>query len=167
MNKPSVYLETSVISYYTARPARDIHALSHQESTRIWWEKHAEQFDVVISTIVLGEIRLGDPAAAAARMKFAESIRMLEVSPECVSLAAHYSAELGLPERAKADALHISVATIHEVDFLVTWNCTHIAGAFVRRQLDTLNNALGLRTPTICTPEEMLDEYDISRANDY
>lgn len=162
MKKPTIYLETSVISYYTARLSTNYVVLSHQELTRRWWENHFHEFYPHVSAIVLDEIARGDPSAAAARLWTITGVPLLPVLPECEELAEIYKVELQLPGRAAFDALHIAIATTHEVDFLVTWNCTHIAGAQVRRKLQELNERLGRRTPTICTPEELLNDDDLA-----
>jgi len=160
MDKPRIYLESSVISHRTARPSRDVIALSHQEITRVWWDNHIHEYELYASQVVLDEIRRGDPVAAAERLKVVARFPLLPLGPEVERLAAIYQEKLRLPEKSLRDTLHLAVASVHDVDYLVTWNCKHIANAHIRRQLQELNYGAGVHTPIICTPEELLDEDD-------
>ena len=155
-HKPTLYLETSVPSYYTARRSTDMVVLTHQHLTREWWENRIDSYAVYVSEIVYDEIRRGDSEAARRRVESIESFPMLDVTGQAESLAMHYIRELPLPESALADALHLAVASINGLDYLVTWNCRHIARGSVKKKLPQLNDAQGLRSPTICTPEELL-----------
>ncbi len=154
--KPTLYLETSVPSYYTARPSTDLVVLTHQHLTREWWENRLDSYEVYVSEVVYDEIQRGDAEAARRRVASIESFPMLDVTDETESLAMHYINELPLPESALADALHLAVTSINGLDYLVTWNCRHIARGSVKRKLPQLNTAQGLSSPTICTPEELL-----------
>jgi hypothetical protein len=107
---------------------------------------------------VLEEIQRGDPEAADERLRAVSRFPLLPISPEVEHLAALYEKELRFPGRSLRDTLHLAVASVHAVDFLVTWNCKHIANAHIRRRLAALNDAEGILTPIICTPEELLDE---------
>jgi hypothetical protein len=154
--KPTLYLETTVCSYYTARPVRDIVALAHQEITRDWWERRLTLFEVYISPVVLEEARQGDPGPAQKRLEALSAFPVLEATSEIETLAQTYVSKLALPGKALRDAAHLAFACGYELDYLVTWNCTHIANAEIRRLLISLNDELGLRTPIICTPEELM-----------
>ena len=158
MNRPTVYIESSVVSYYTARQSRDLLVLSHQEITRVWWEEHLDTYEPCISGVVLQELRRGAVDAATLRLAAVSDFRMLPLPAEVESLAAVYVSELGLPEASTYDALHIAVASLHAVDYLVTWNCKHIANARLRRGLADINQRMGVSIPVICTPEELLNE---------
>ncbi len=160
MDKPEAYVESSVISYRSARPSRDVIVLSHQEITRIWWEKHLHEYSVFISEVVLDEIRRGDHEAASERLSLVSSMPLLTIEPDVERLALIYQEKLQLPAKSLRDTLHLAVASVHAVDYLVTWNCKHIANAHIRRQLAEINNSEGISTPTICTPEELLDDED-------
>jgi len=158
MEKPSIYLETSVISYYTARRSRDISSIYHQDITRSWWESYRHNYTVYISAAVIDEIRRGDTEAANQRLKSVDEFVLLPILPECEQLAFRYARDLKLPAKALYDALHIAIATVHEVEYLVTWNCAHIANAHIRRGLQQINESEGRPSPVICTPEELLQD---------
>ena len=156
MDRPRVYIESTVISYYVARPSRDVVALAHQEITRGWWRDCLPDYDVCISEVVLEEIRRGDAGAAAERLRAVSSFPLLPIVPEVEELAAVYAKDLEFPEKSLRDTLHIAVASVHGADYLVTWNCTHIANAHIRRRLAEINTSEGVPIPIICTPEELL-----------
>lgn len=153
--KPVVYVETSVVSYYTARPSRDVLVLAHQEITRQWWPTAQERFGLAVSDLVLLEAGADDPEAASARLKAIESFRVLSANDDCDQLAEVYTQQMFLPERAARDAAHLAIASVYGVDYLVTWNCAHIANALIRRKLAEINASRGVSVPIICTPEEM------------
>jgi predicted nucleic acid-binding protein len=153
-----VYVETSVISYLTARPSRDVIALAHQELTRTWWDRSRTEFELFASRLVVAEAQLGDATAAAARLAILEPITLLSETAESRSLARLLVTAGGLPTKAASDALHIAVAAVHGMDYLVTWNCRHIANARILRfVMDTCLGA-GFEPPVICTPEELLED---------
>jgi predicted nucleic acid-binding protein len=152
-------LETSVISYLAARPSRDVIVLAHQEITRQWWATR-QRFDLYVSPVVLEESALGDPEMARERLRYVEALPVLAAAERIEQVAATYFRELRFPEKALRDAAHLAFACVYAVDYLLTWNCTHIANAVVRRQLARLNERLGLPTATICTPEELGGQED-------
>jgi predicted nucleic acid-binding protein len=158
MDKPTVYLESSVVSYYAARPSRDLIAVARQEITRAWWDKHLHEYQVYVSEAVRDEVRRGDPAAAAERLRAIAEMPLIPIPRESAALADLYAQRLHLPEKGEYDAFHIAIASLYGVDYLVTWNCKHIANAHMRRGLAEINMAEGLRMPIICTPEELLDD---------
>ena len=156
--KPKLYIETSVVSYLTARPSRDVLTLAHQALTREWWESARSEFDIYASRLVVAEAQLGDPEAAAARVTILEPLTLLAETPESRLLARKLLSSGGLPAKAASDALHIAVATVHGMDYLVTWNCRHIANARMLRFVTNVCHAAGFEAPVICTPEELVDE---------
>jgi predicted nucleic acid-binding protein len=162
-NLPMVYVETSVVSYLTARASRDIIMLANQQITRQWWESDSERFKCVISAIVEVEARAGDAVAAAQRLAIIENLPYLAITDDVEELAERLLTKLQLPDKAERDALHIACASIHAADYLVTWNMKHIAGAEVRRQIEKLLTAFGCPIPIICTPFELLST---SESND-
>lgn len=157
MDRPKVYLESSVISYLVARPTRDILATAHQQLTREWWERSRSNFELYVSIEVLNEIRRGDPAAAELRLRHVESLPVLEADDQARLLAAEILRTSALPSKATADAAHIAIATVNGMDFLLTWNCTHIANGVVQRAISRLSRELGFEPPTIVTPEELIE----------
>ena len=162
--KPTLYLETSVPSYYTSRPVRDIVILAHQEITRTWWERRLPLFDAYISEMVLEEVTRGDSEAARQRLGVLAGFPVLKTTPDVEDLAATYMTELMLPGKAMIDAFHLAFACSYEIDYLVTWNCAHIANAEIHRRLIALNAAAGRRTPTTCTPQELMGMEEIENA---
>ena len=126
--KQKVYLETSIISYLAARPSRDIIIAAHQELTNEWWENRRKRFDVFVSQLVIQEAKAGDKNAAQKRLDILEQMPLLELNEKVISLARILMGEV-IPPKAVEDALHIAVATIHGMDYLLTWNCKHIANA--------------------------------------
>lgn len=151
-----VYLETTVISYLTARPSRTVVGAAHQQLTIDWWERRRQDFDLVVSELVLREAEAGDPDAAKRRLSALEGIPRLALSDEAISLAAEFVQRGLLPPTAAEDGLHIALATIHGVEYLLTWNCTHIANPELQVKLAEFLWERGLFLPFICTPEELL-----------
>lgn len=160
MPMPSVYIETTIPSYLTAAPSRDLVVAGHQQVTHTWWQTAKDRFDLFISEAVLREVRAGDPEYAARRLEVLAAIPILPLNQEIRSLADRYQAELRLPKKAATDALHIALAVFYEMDYLVTWNCAHIANGYVLRALMNLNHGLGRYTPLLLTPDELLSEED-------
>lgn len=115
------------------------------------------KMEAFISPVVLEEIRRGDVDAAARRLSEVEAFALLEVTDAVVDLAKRYFSGIDIPEKAEADAYHLALAAVHGMDFMVTWNCNHIASGRVRRVVDEINAGLDIRTPVICTPEELME----------
>jgi predicted nucleic acid-binding protein len=155
--KETVYLETSVVSYYTARPSRDVVVLAHHEITRQWWEKALNEYEIFISQAVIDEVREGDPEASEERLKAIADFKHLEINSKVGEMTDIYIAKLEIPPKEVGDAVHIAIASIHEVDYLVTWNCSHIANGAIIKKLAEINTGYGVHTPVLCTPEELLE----------
>ena len=155
--KPKVYVETTVVSYLTGSPSRDLVVAAHQQITTEWW-KSCKRFDLYVSQIVIQEAGGGDQEAAASRLKILEGISILELTPEARNLARKLLTQGPIPQKAAVDALHIATAVANGMDFLVTWNCTHIANAAMRVMIETVCRSLGHEPPVICTPEELMED---------
>lgn len=155
-----VYVETTVISSLTARPSRDVVIAGHQAVTAKWWETAATKYELFISRAVFAEIRGGDPQEAARRLQLVQDMTMLEYTQDVTQLIDVYSQQLGLSGRALADLPHIAFAVSAEIDFLVTWNCSHLASGLVIRRLGKINKELNRKTPIIGTPDFLLAEED-------
>jgi len=153
--KPRVYVETSVVSYLTARPSADIVVAAHQQITRHWWETCRERFDLVASGLVVEEAGAGDEQAARERLEELAKVTLVEASEDALSLARQLVVSGPIPQRAAQDALHVAIAVTNGVDYLVTWNCRYIANATMRRQIEAVCRSAGYEPPTICTPEEL------------
>jgi predicted nucleic acid-binding protein len=164
--KEKLYLETSVISYYTARPSRDLILLAHQEITRQFWEKALNDFEVFISQAIVDEISKGDREASERRMALIKGFSYLAINENVEKLAELYMKRLGLPPKAYSDAIHIAVACNHDIDYLATWNCSHIANGVIIKRVMKINSSEGKKTPVICTPEELV-EIETSERPDY
>jgi predicted nucleic acid-binding protein len=152
--KPRVYIETTIPSYLTARPSRDIVRAAHQQLTQQWWaRRHA--FDLYTSRLVVQECSAGDAQAAADRLAALAGIPLLQQKPEMSTLAEALMREARLPPKAAADALHIAAAAVHGMQYLLTWNCTHIANVTLRSEFEAVCRGAGFEPPLICTPEEL------------
>jgi predicted nucleic acid-binding protein len=156
--KPRVYLETTIPSYLTAWPSRDLVRAAHQQITRDWWDRRRAVFELYISQVVLRECRAGDATAAGERLKILQDLPLLEQTEEATRLAQALVDRVPLPERAAVDALHVAIAAVHGVDYLLTWNCTHIANATLRDPIESVCRENGYEPPAICTPDELLAE---------
>jgi predicted nucleic acid-binding protein len=154
----SVYLETTTISYLAALPSRDLVVAAHQEVTREWWRARRQQFDLFVSELVVREVRAGNRDAVARRMDFLEGISSLRLTQEVRALARRLVEARAVSFAARADALHIAVATVHGIDYLMTWNCRHIANAESRSRIVRTCHLLGYVAPILCTPEELMGE---------
>jgi len=154
--RPRVYIETSVISYLAAHPSRDLITAAHQQITHTWWQVSRLGFVIFASQVVLDEVAAGDPQMARKRIDILTDVPLLDITPEVAELAAMLIARLSLPPRAGADALHIAVAAYHQMDFLLTWNCSHIANAILRPKIDRICTEQGYSAPVLCTPEELI-----------
>lgn len=155
--KPIVYVETTIISYLVAKPNRDPVVAGHQEMTKHWWAAVLPNVQPCISAFILQEVAAGDPLMARKRMDMVKELALLEVNEEIEQLGEHYFTAINIPERARLDALHLAVAAYHAVDYVLSWNCRHIASARVQKRLREINGNLGLATPVLCTPEELME----------
>ena len=155
--KPRVYLETTFVSYLTALPSRDLVLAAHQQLTSEWWQGR-ERFDLFVSEAVLQEAAGGDPTAAARRTVALRGIPVLAVTEAAANLARDLIAGQAVPAKAAVDAVHIAVAAVNGMDFLLTWNCAHIANAATRAMIDRVCRIAGVAPPVICTPEELMEE---------
>jgi hypothetical protein len=151
-----VYIETTVISYLTAHPNRDVVIAGHQQVTHEWWDTRRANYDLCISQLVLGESASGDPQAAQERLSVLRQLAVLETTDGALALAKELIRAGALPAKAADDALHIAVAADHTVRYLLTWNCRHLANATMRPIIESVCSANGFKAPIICTPEELL-----------
>ena len=157
MAKPMVYIESTVISYYAAYRTRDLIMAAHQEITWEWWEGVLPGLDPYISQIVFDEISRGNTDAAQRRLAAVDKFKVLEMTPDVASLANTYFGALDIPEKTRNDSFHLALAVYHGMDYLVSWNCTHISSGRVRNVVGRINDERGCQTPIICTPEELME----------
>lgn len=158
MAKKKVYLETSVISFLTARPSRDVVKLAKQELTRVWWDKNRSNYDFYVSEPVVDEIQRGDAQAAQQRLDIVANLPRLSVNKEVEALQERFFTTKILPDKAKADALHIAIAVVHGMAYLATWNCTHINNATLRHKIANVVACAGYTEVVMATPEELWRE---------
>ncbi|MBN1608431.1 MAG: type II toxin-antitoxin system VapC family toxin [Polyangiaceae bacterium] len=152
------YLETTVISYLAARPSRDLRVAAHQQATSEWWMHRRHEFELYVSQLVFEEASAGDEDAVARRLELLRSVTLLDLTDECLALAERLLADGSVPKEAAEDALHIAVAAVHGMDYLLTWNCRHIANATMRVRIQGTCYEAGYDVPVICTPEELLED---------
>jgi hypothetical protein len=159
--KPRLYLETTIPSYLTAWPSRDLVRAAHQQVTREWWEQRRAEFDLYISQVVVRECKGGDPAAAEKRLEAIRDLPLLEQTVEAELLAEALLREVPLPEQAGVDALHVGISAVQGMDYLLTWNCTHIANPSLRFRIEAVCRKYGYEPPIICTPDEIFQQEGI------
>lgn len=151
-----VYIETTIISYLAARPSRDLIVAAHQQLTDEWWAQKRTAFDLYISQVVIQEASAGDQVMARKRLDLLSEIPLLEVNEAALEIAKGLLARGVIPARAAEDASHISIATVHGMDYLLTWNCKHIANAQMQKIVADTCRRAGYEPPIICTPEELM-----------
>jgi hypothetical protein len=154
--KAKVYIETTIPSYLAARPSRDSLIAAHQRLTRDWWESRGPAFDLYVSEPVLEEAAAGDATLARKRLELLADVRVLALTEGILKLAESLVTDGPIPPKAAGDALHIAVATSYACEYLLTWNCRHIANAEIQRSARLVVRRQGFELPTICTPEELM-----------
>lgn len=156
--KPRVYIETSVVSYASARLSRDLVTAVRQRITRRWLLLRDSSFQPCISDLVLREAARGDSDAARRRLDLCGDFPIIEITAQAETLAAKLIALNAVPKQEAQDALHIALATTSGVDFVATWNFAHLVGASAKYQLMRTIESLGFRPPILATPEELYEE---------
>ena len=154
--KSKVYIESSVISYLTAKPSRDLIVRANQKITKEWWATAPDRFDLFVSAIVMREISSGDKEAAKARVAIAEKLIEVDIPREATQMASLIMRQGIMPKKAQEDALHIAIASYARHEYLITWNCRHIANAEIRKTIEMVARKLNVNCPIICTPQELM-----------
>ena len=152
----SVYLETTFISYLVARPSRDVIVAGHQQTTQEWWANRRSEFECSVSQVVIEEASVGDPAEVQKRLAIIGGLPALDVTETAEALTRAIMAAGILPPHAFPDAAHVAVSAVHAVDYLLTWNCKHLANAQITRKIESVCRGSGFRMPINCTPEELM-----------
>ncbi|HUO09787.1 MAG TPA: type II toxin-antitoxin system VapC family toxin [Phycisphaerae bacterium] len=150
--KPKVYVETTIFSVLVARPTNNLLDAARQQTTRIWWQNDADHFDLFTSEAVRMEALVGDPEMARQRLEYIASLPRLSATDDAQQLSQEILSRRWLPARAKVDALHLAIAAVHRMDFLLTWNCKHLANPMISRQISRHLAHLGYNPPFVCTP---------------
>ena len=151
----SVYVETTIVSYLTARQSNDPIQSGRQEITQRWWTRESSAFRLVTSEIVVEEASEGDARAAALRLQKLATLERLVVTPDADEVARSLINTRAIPNEAIVDALHIGIAAVHGVEYLLTWNFRHIANASLQALIRQAIYDCGFVPPEICTPEEL------------
>lgn len=155
---PTLYVETSIVSYLRQRPSSQVVMAARQILTHRWWDFEREHYELVTSQYVIDEASQGDPALAAERLESLEGIPLLPLDAAVGAIAAEIMSRSILPAQATVDALHIASVAHHRIDYLLTWNCKHIANGRILPRIHDLLIELGHPIPIICTPEELIDD---------
>jgi hypothetical protein len=156
--KAKLYLETTIPSYLVGWPSRDLLVAAHRQITRDWWESRRTEFDLCVSEFVIQEVGEGDAQLASRRLELLAGLPVLAASQEIMKLAQDLVTEGPIPSKAAIDATHIAIATVHRCEYLLTWNCRHIANAELHRGIRRVIVEYGYEMPTLCTPEELMGE---------
>lgn len=154
----TIYIETSILGYLTARSTKNSILAANIEVTRDWWETRRGAFTLYISQLVLDEVARGDTEIAAQRLEIVRGFPLVELDRSVRDLAAEFLKQSNLPPKAADDAIHIAAATVSGLDYLLTWNCKHIANAQIQRKLTQIVLDFGYQLPIICTPYELLGD---------
>ena len=155
--KETVYVETSVISYLTARPSNDLRAMANQSTTIEWWETRRQNYRIFVSDLVISEASKGHSEASQRRLAAIADLPLLQISEDVRALAQALIESHALPEKAEVDAYHVAIAAVNGIAYLLTWNCTHIANAHTRPKIENTCRTLGYEPPVICTPLELME----------
>jgi predicted nucleic acid-binding protein len=155
--KKTIYIETTVVSYYTGRPSRDLMVAGHQEATRELWPRLAREFETYISALVHEEAAQGDPDQAEKRLQAIRQFSMLDVDEQAQALAESIIADRAVPREYPEDALHIAIAAVNGIQLLLTWNFAHLNNPFTRVMVRQVVENAGYECPEICSPDELLE----------
>lgn len=156
-NKRTVYIETSVVSYYTGKTSRDLVVAGHQVSTKEFWDRlTTEEFIPVISALVIKEASQGNIEQAEKRKEALQGFHVLDISEESENLASFLVTNNGVPAEFLEDALHIAVASVAKIDFIATWNFKHMNNPFTKEKIRKIIEDSGYSCPVIISPEELL-----------
>ena len=154
----AVYIETSIVSYLRQKPSTQVVTAARQLLTHRWWDNERQHYELVVSQYVIDEASAGDPALAVERLETLDGIPLLPHAPEIPQIANEIMSPGVLPEKVQVDALHIAAVAHHQIQYLLTWNCKHIANAKILPRIHGLLAKLGIPIPIICTPEELLGD---------
>jgi hypothetical protein len=154
----SVYLETTFISYLVARPSRDLLVAAHQQITQDWWANRRGEFACSVTQVVIDEASVGDATEVQKRLAIIGGLPTLAITDDANALTKAIMAAGILPPHVVRDAAHVAVAAVHAVDYLLTWNCRHLANAQIARRIAVVCEKLGRKMPIICIPEELMGD---------
>lgn len=164
--KPKVYVETTVVSYLVARPSHDVTLADRQQATQQLWTEYADNFEFIISNIVLSEAREGNIIAAQRRLEMLANLPVLDMSSEAIMLVDKLIDAGAVPQHSRPDAQHIAVAAANSVEYLVSWNYKHIVNETKRNLINGVCRAAGFQPTTLCTPIELIEEIQMKEKPD-
>lgn len=153
----SIYIETTVVSYFTSRPSRDVITAARQESTRALWPRLISDYESYVSALVLEEAGQGDEDQIQKRLQAVKSFKVLDTDDAARVLAEKIIKGHGIPKKYPEDAIHIAVAAVNGIDVLITWNIAHMNNPFTRALVRRIVEEAGYRCPEICSPDELLE----------
>ncbi len=130
---------------------------AHQQITREWMWEHRDSYDIFVSQLVVREATAGDENAVKRRLAILQGLESLALTEEAADLARALIDRGAVPKQSVEDSLHIAVSAAHGMDYLLTWNCRHIANATMRSRVEAVCRSCGYEPPIICTPEELID----------
>ena len=161
MAMEKVYIETSFVSFLAGRPSRNLLARAWQQVSVVWWKERRSLFALYTSELVIAEAKRGDQHASHQRLSYLEQLPVLNLTESAMTLAQRFLDKGAMPAKAFGDALHVALAAVHRMDYLLTWNCRHIDNAQTKPLLRRVCINEGLSFPEICTPQELMGEnYD-------
>jgi hypothetical protein len=162
-HRPRLYLDTTIPSYLTARASRDMNTARLQRITMRWWNSWRTQFDVHVSEVVLKEAKAGDLEAAQRRLSTLGDFPILKRTEHSDTLQERLMEQCGLPTRAAVDAEQVAVATVHKMDFLLTWNYAHLVNPQTASKIEAVCRSEGYSCPTLCSPQQLMEAYEHAR----
>lgn len=154
----SIYIETTIPSLYVARPSSLLVEAARQQLTRVWWDNHRSNYSLVCSQTVIDECARGDAEMADKRTALLDPVPLLELSDYVLTIAQDLVSRYIIPAKAADDAVHIAVASVHGIDYLLTWNCKHTANPHNWRQISDCPSSHGYRSSVICAPEDLIGD---------
>ena len=164
--KPKVYVETTVVSYLVARPSHDVTLAARQQATLQLWEEYSNNFEFVISNVVVSEAREGNPVAAQRRLEVLANLPVLDMSSEAIMLVDKLIDAGAMPQHSRPDAQHIAIATVNSVEYLVSWNYKHIVNETKRNLINEVCHTAGFQPTILCTPIELIEEIQMKEKPD-
>ena len=154
--RPTVYLDTTIPSFLAGRSRKDLLSTRRQRITRVWWDRYRARYDLRVSYRVVTEASAGDPKYADQRVRLLNGIESLESDHRTEALMFLLVGRGLLPLKASADAEHIAIAAIHSVNYLLSWNCRHLANPHIAGRIVRTCERFGFQCPQICTPEQLM-----------
>ena len=152
----TVYIETSILGHLTARPTDNLILAANIKITQDWWDEYHNSLVLYTSELVEDEAARGDPTISAQRLALLQTLTFLDLTEEATDLAQEFLRQSNLPTKAANDAFHMAIATVYGLNYLLTWNCKHMANSQIQRKLSEISRHLGYKLPFICTPYEFI-----------